>query len=71
MSKLGIEMLQVIANGLEELKEEFQQFLHVKNLVEGIVSALPYGSEEEATEIILAILTSISWMRSNARVKID
>lgn len=42
------------------LKVEFQHFLENKNLNEGIESALPYGSNEENTDIILELMQNIA-----------
>lgn len=42
------------------LKEECSRLLANENLTEGIESALPYGSDEEATEIILELIKNIA-----------
>jgi hypothetical protein len=42
------------------LKEECQNLLKNKDLTEGVESALPYGSGEEGTDIILELIKSIS-----------
>ncbi|WP_075591259.1 hypothetical protein [Labilibacter marinus] len=42
------------------LKEECTKLLENEGLTEGIESALPYGSEEEATEIIIELIQSIA-----------
>lgn len=42
------------------LKEECQDLLDNKNLTEGVESALPYGSGEEGTDIILEFIQNIS-----------
>lgn len=42
------------------LKEECQSLLENDNLTEGVESALPYGSGEEGTDIILELIQSIS-----------
>ncbi len=42
------------------LKEECANLLKNENLAEGVESALPYGSEEEATMIIMELIQSIS-----------
>lgn len=43
------------------LKEEFANLLKNKALVEGVESALPYGSSTESTEIILGIISEIAF----------
>ena len=42
------------------LKEECQNLLENPNITEGIESALPYGSVEEGTDIILELIQSIA-----------
>lgn len=42
------------------LKEEFKNMMKNKNLTEGIETALPYGSGEEGTDIIIKLMQSIS-----------
>ncbi len=42
------------------LKEECQNLLGNPNITEGIESALPYGSGEESTDIILELIQSIA-----------
>lgn len=42
------------------LKEECQSLLENDNLTEGVESALPYGSGEEGTDIILELIRSIA-----------
>jgi len=42
------------------LKEECSNLLKNDGLTEGIESALPYGSEEEATEIIMELIQNIA-----------
>lgn len=42
------------------LKEESLKLLYNKGLTEGIESALPYGSEKEATEIIMELIHKIA-----------
>ena len=42
------------------LKEECQNLLENNNITEGIETALPYGSGEEATDIILGLIQSIA-----------
>ncbi|KAA5548823.1 nucleotidyl transferase AbiEii/AbiGii toxin family protein [Adhaeribacter rhizoryzae] len=42
------------------LKGEFTSLLNNKNLTEGVESALPYGSGEEATDIILELIQGIA-----------
>ncbi len=42
------------------LKEEFTSLLNNKNLIEGVESALTYGSGEEATAIILELIQSVA-----------
>lgn len=58
------ELLDSISNANETvkvyLKEECANLLKNKGLTEGIESALPYGSGEEATEIIIALIQNIS-----------
>lgn len=58
------ELLDNISNANESvkayLKEEFFNLLKNNGLTEGIESALPYGSEEEATEIIMELIQSIA-----------
>ncbi len=44
----------------EYLKEECQNLLGNQNITEGIESALPYGSGEEGTDIILKLIQSIA-----------
>ena len=42
------------------LKEECQNLLEDEGLTEGIESALPYGSGEESTDIILELIQRIA-----------
>ena len=42
------------------LKDECQNLLENPNITEGIESALPYGSSEEGTDIILELIQSIA-----------
>jgi len=44
----------------EYLKQECQTLLVNDNLTEGIETALPYGSDEESTEIIMELIQSIA-----------
>lgn len=58
------ELLENIANANENvkayLKEECSRLLKQEGLTEGIESALPYGSEEEVTEIIMELIQNIA-----------
>lgn len=58
------ELLESITNANESvkayLKEECFNLLKNDGLTEGIESALPYGSEEEATEIINELIQNIA-----------
>ena len=58
------ELLESITNANESvkayLKEECSKLLKNEGLTEGIESALPYGSEEEATEIIMEQIQNIA-----------
>ena len=58
------ELLESITNANESvkayLKEECSKLLENDGLTEGIESALPYGSEEEATEIIMQLIQNIA-----------
>ncbi|MBP8789920.1 MAG: hypothetical protein KBH01_00655 [Breznakibacter sp.] len=58
------ELLENITNANESvkayLKEECSKLLENDGLTEGIESALPYGSEEEATEIIMELIQNIA-----------
>jgi hypothetical protein len=58
------EVLESITNANESvkeyLKEECSKLLENNGLTEGIESALPYGSEVEATEIILELIQNIA-----------
>jgi len=58
------ELLESIINANESvkqyLKEECSKLLKNEDLTEGIESALPYGSEEEATEIIMGLIQNIA-----------
>lgn len=58
------ELLENITNTNESvkayLKEESFNLLKNEGLTEGIESALPYGSEEEATEIIMELIQNIA-----------
>ncbi len=58
------ELLESITNANESvkayLKEESSNLLKNEGLTEGIESALPYGSEEEATEIIMELIQNIA-----------
>lgn len=60
MPGTNISMLQTVANGLGNLKEECCMLLKNDGLTEGIESALTYGSEEEATEIIMELIQNIA-----------
>lgn len=58
------DLLESIANSNASvssyLKAKCQNLLLNKNLTEGIESALPYGSGDESTDIILELIQSIS-----------
>ncbi|PZX19994.1 hypothetical protein LX69_00444 [Breznakibacter xylanolyticus] len=58
------ELLERISNANDSikayLKEECSNLLKNEGLTEGIESALPYGSEEEATEIIMELIQNIA-----------
>lgn len=58
------ELLESITNANESvkayLKEECSKLLKNEGLTEGIESALPYGSEEEATEILMELIQNIA-----------
>ncbi|MGV8829679.1 MAG: hypothetical protein ACWA6U_15340 [Breznakibacter sp.] len=58
------ELLESITDSNESvkayLKEECSKLLGNNGLIEGIESALPYGSEEEATEIIMELIQNIA-----------
>ena len=58
------ELLESITNANESvkayLKDECSKLLENDGLTEGIESALPYGSEEEATEIIMELIQNIA-----------
>ena len=58
------KLLKNIANANESVKaylnEECSRLLKNEGLTEGIESALPYGSEEEATEIIIELIQNIA-----------
>lgn len=58
------ELLESITNANEiakaYLKEECANLLKNEGLTEGIESALPYGSDEEATEIIIELIQNIA-----------
>jgi hypothetical protein len=58
------ELLENITNANESvkayLKEECFKLLKNEGLTEGIESALPYGSEEEASEIIMNLIQNIA-----------
>lgn len=58
------ELLKSLANANESvkayLKKECSSLLKNEGLTEGIESALPYGSEEEATEIIMELIQNIA-----------
>lgn len=58
------DILENISNASESvkayLKEECSSLLKNDGLTEGIESALPYGSEEEATEIIIELIQNIA-----------
>ena len=58
------DMLDNIRNANEtvktHLKHECQALLENKDLTEGVESALPYGSDEESTYIILELIRSIA-----------
>jgi len=58
------DILDNISNTNESLKAYFKEvctkLLENDGLTEGIESALPYGSEEEATEIIIELIQSIA-----------
>ncbi len=47
------------------LKEECRNLLKNNNLTEGVESALPYGSGEEGTDIILELIQSIAAIENN------
>lgn len=57
-------LLTSISNANERvkafLKDEFSMLLKNEGLTEGIESALPFGSEKEATEIILDLIQNIA-----------
>lgn len=57
------DLFENIANANESakayLKEECSKLLKNEGLTEGIESALPYGSEDEATEIIMELIQNI------------
>jgi hypothetical protein len=59
------ELLENITKANESvkayLKKECSKLLKNEGLIEGIESALPYGSEEEATEIIMEIIRNIAY----------
>ena len=58
------ELLESITKANESvkvyLKEECSKLLGNDELIEGIEGALPYGSEEEATEIIVELIQNIA-----------
>lgn len=58
------ELLESITNANESvkayLKAECSNLLKNDGLTEGIESALPYGSEEEATEIVMELIQNIA-----------
>ena len=58
------ELLESINNADESVKaylmKECAKLLNNEGLTEGIESALPYGSEEEATEIIMELIQNIA-----------
>lgn len=58
------ELLESITDSNESvkayLKEECSKLLGNNGLIEGIESALPYGSEEEATKIIMDLIQNIA-----------
>jgi len=58
------DLLESIANSnatvKEYLKNECRKLLKNNNLTEGVESALPYGSGEEGTDIILELIQSIA-----------
>ncbi|MDZ7774682.1 MAG: hypothetical protein U5L09_03235 [Bacteroidales bacterium] len=58
------ELLESITNANERvkayLKKECSNLLKNEGLTEGIENALPYGSEEEATEIIMELIQNIA-----------
>jgi hypothetical protein len=58
------ELLKNITNANESvkayLKEECSNLLKNEGLTEGLESALPHGSEEEATEIIMELIRNIA-----------
>lgn len=58
------EILENISNANESVKSYLQKecanLINNKDLTEGIESALPYGSEEEATEVIMELIQSIA-----------
>lgn len=58
------ELPESITNANESvkayLKEECSKLLKNEGLTEGIESALPYGSEEEATEILMELIQNIA-----------
>jgi len=53
-------MLQTVANGLGKLKKECENLLENVNLTEGIECALPYGSGDERTEIVVDLINAIA-----------
>lgn len=58
------DILENIQNAPEDVKEylkqECQTLLENDNLTEGIETALPYGSDDESTDIILELIESIA-----------
>lgn len=75
MASANINMLQIVANGLGELKDdiinsndglreylinECRNLLDNYGLTEGIESALPYGSGDERIEIIEDLIQNIA-----------
>ncbi|MEA4936629.1 MAG: hypothetical protein VB102_08310 [Paludibacter sp.] len=58
------DSLENIQNANEDVKEylrqECQNLLDNDNLIEGVETALPYGSGEESTDIILKLIEDIA-----------
>ena len=58
------DILENIQNANEDvkdyLKQECQNLLDNDNLIEGVETALPYGSDEESTDIILKLIENIA-----------
>ena len=67
MPGTNITMLQIVANGLGELKDEMvfvggavAELYANDNFTEGIETALPYGSAEERVEMIEELISAIA-----------